>query len=217
MKKTTFRITAAAALALSMGMVACSSDDVKDGVDKAAASASDAAGAAKDAADKAGDAADKAGDAAKDAADKAKDAADKAGDAAKDEANKLMASLTKVTDAQGAEVEVPEAVKTEWDKYGAESGELGNITDVVARNDEDYVVNFSSGDTIVYSHDSGAVLIKGMIADTWFKDGGFENPIGLPTSPEVTNTDGSGWTQQFQNGTIEWTNAETGEWHAVVS
>ncbi|WP_146128815.1 LGFP repeat-containing protein [Corynebacterium sp. 13CS0277] len=233
MKNTTFRITAAAAaVALSLGMVACSTDEVKDGADKAASSVSDAAKAgadkakegadkagdvAKDAADKAKDGADKAGDAAKDAADKAKEGADKAADAAKEQADKLAGALSKVTDAQGAEVEVPEAVKTEWEKYGAADGELGAITDVVSRNDSDYVVNFSSGDTIVYSKDSGAVLIKGMIADTWFKDGGFENPVGLPTAPEVTNTDGSGWTQQFQNGTINWTNAETGEWHAVVS
>ncbi|APT84439.1 LGFP repeat-containing protein [Corynebacterium aquilae] len=226
MKKTALRIAAATtAVALSMGMAACSTDDVKDGADKVAAGASDAAksgaDAAKDGADKAGEAAkdgaDKAGDAAKDAADKVKDGADKAADAAKDEADKLSAKLTKVTDAQGAEVEIPEAAKNEWEKYGAESGELGAITEVVERNGEDYVINFSSGDSIIYGKDTGAVLLKGMIADTWFKDGGFENPIGLPTAPEMTSTDGEGWTQQFQNGTITWTNAETGEWHAVVA
>ena len=58
--------------------------------------------------------------------------------------------------------------------------------------------------------------LVGMIAETWKKDGGLDNEIGLPLKAEDKRDDNNGWIQDFQNGTIEWLE-ENGEFGAKIS
>ncbi|MCF4006844.1 hypothetical protein L1O03_06580 [Corynebacterium uropygiale] len=177
-----------AAVALTLGLAACSQD-----AKEAASSATDAAGNA------AASATSAAGDAANSAKESAGDAASSAADAAKGGADKL----TSIPTAQG-DVEVPAAVAT-----AAEENQLGEAVGVTKGNDEgQYIVEYSDGRYVVNTEDNGGVLIQGKIAETWLEQGGYDAEVGVPVSAEQRID--NGWTQEFTKGTINWT-SETGQ------
>lgn len=204
----------AMAATLSLGLAACSSDE-DDAKDAAASATSVAADAAESATSVAESAASEASSKASSASSEAEESESEA-DATVTETAAAGAELVAAKDAQGAEVMIPQAIVDEWEKYGGEAGHLGAITNVDNKNDEDYVVSFASNSYIVYTPEHGAVMIKGKIAETWFNDGGMENPIGLPEAAEQELTDGTGWTQKFQEGTIDWTQDDNGAFSAKV-
>lgn len=194
-------VAAAAVVALSLGAVACSSDDATKVKGSATSAAEAATSAAKDGADM-----------AKEGADKAKEA----GEAAGDKAANALEGMAEVTDAQGATVKIPAQAKALWEKMGGAKGHLGAITSVTDRNEgKEAIVETEGGQKIVYSKDTGAHIVQGMIAETWMSEGGLDAPVGLPTSDEqpVDN----GWTQEFSNGSISWLSDDQGTFSATVS
>lgn len=78
------------------------------------------------------------------------------------------------------------------------------------------LVTYEGGRHIVYSEETGAQPLVGMIGETWVKEGGFDASVGLPTDAEMVNDDGNGWTQEFTQGTIAWTAGDSGEYSAEV-
>lgn len=191
-------VAAAAVVALSLGAVACASDDATKVKDSATSAAEAATSAAKDGADG--------------AADKAKEAGEAAGDKAAD----ALEGMAEVTDAQGATVKIPAQAKALWEKMGGAKGHLGAITSVTDRNEgKEAIVETEGGQKIVYSKDTGAHIVQGMIAETWMSEGGLDAPVGLPTSDEQTVD--KGWTQEFSNGSISWLSDDQGTFSATVS
>lgn len=192
MKKITRGLmSGVAAAALSVSLVACSEAD--DAADKAGDAAEQATDAAGDAKDKAGDAKDKAGDAADDAKDKAGDAKD--------------GEMTDVVTADGSK-EVPaklaEAIDEHKDTWGA-------IQTVEQKGDKFLATFDDDSNNLVYSEDTGVVELVGQIGETWKAQGGIDSEIGLPTAEETKATEGTGWTQEFENGTISWLKGTDGE------
>ena len=192
MKKITRGLmSGVAAAALSVSLVACSEAD--DAADKAGDAAEQATDAAGDAKDKAGGAKDKAGDAADDAKDKAGDAKD--------------GEMTDVVTADGSK-EVPaklaEAIDEHKDTWGA-------IQTVEQKGDKFLATFDDDSNNLVYSEDTGVVELVGQIGETWKAQGGIDSEIGLPTAEETKATEGTGWTQEFENGTISWLKGTDGE------
>lgn len=176
-----------AAVALTLGLAACS-QDAKDAASSATSAAGDAASSATSAA----------GDAANSAKESAGDAASSASEAVKGGADKL----TSIPSAQG-DVEVPAAVAT-----AAEEHQLGEAVGVTkGSEDGQYIVEYSDGRYIVNTEDNGGVLIQGKIAETWIEAGGYDAEVGVPVAAEQRID--NGWTQEFTKGKIDWT-SETG-------
>ena len=106
--------------------------------------------------------------------------------------------------------------KALWEKMGGAKGHLGAITSVTDRNEgKEAIVETEGGQKIVYSKDTGAHIVQGMIAETWMSEGGLDAPVGLPTSDEQTVD--KGWTQEFSNGSISWLSDDQGIFSATVS
>lgn len=120
------------------------------------------------------------------------------------------AASTQVNTADGNTVLVSTALAEEID---AVSGDWGQ-PESVEESDAGSVATFAEGHMLVYSEETGAQPLVGMIGQTWQNDGGLSNPIGLPTAAEQRNEESSGWSQEFQNGTIEWVRGEDGEFTA---
>lgn len=233
-------LAAAAGTALVFGVAACGDADnghnaadharsagehVKEAGGHAAEAAKDAAGNVKDGAkDAAGNAKDAAGnvmDGAKDAAGNVKDGAvaakDKAGEKASDAreavTGKSPAEMVEVKDATGANVDIPNDIKTAWDNAGGANGSFGAIQEVV-EDGGNYLVTFKKGH-MVYSEKYGANPVIGKIAETWVSRGGLQSELGLPTAPE-RGTARTGWTQSFENGQIEWKRGDNGRFGSNI-
>lgn len=111
-----------------------------------------------------------------------------------------------LVDGSSVAVPVPlaEAINTH-------SADFGTPTDVREGSDGRYLVSYEENSHLVYSADTDAQPLIGMIARTWMEEGGLDSEIGLPTGREETAPDGEGWTQEFTNGTISWVPAPLGD------
>ena len=87
----------------------------------------------------------------------------------------------------------------------------------VQESDVGAVATFPDGNLLAHSEEGGVQPMVGMIAQTWVEDGSLTNPVGMPTAPERENDGGSGWGQEFTNGTITWARDDSGEFTATVS
>lgn len=76
------------------------------------------------------------------------------------------------------------------------------------------IAKFENGDRIVYSEDTGAVELVGMIGAAWDEQGGMDGEVGLPVAAEQ-ETD-NGWTQEFQNGVISWERDAEGNFDSTI-
>ena len=192
----------AAGSALLLGAAACSDDaqnDAKDKANGATSAAGDAAGSASSAAGSAVEAAN---------SDQDKDGkgdADKKGDA----------DSQKDADKKGEsdEKDLPADIKTTWENEGGKAGAYGMLKDV-DKEDGMVLATFQHG-WVTYSKDTGAVPLKGKIGETWVKDGGLKNKLGLPTAPEK-GTAAEGWTQTFQHGVLKWAKDASGKFGPTV-
>lgn len=121
---------------------------------------------------------------------------------------------TELTTKDGEKVVVPSKAANAQEELG-----LGNWGDPISAETKDNgatLIEYDADKNIVYSEETGAVPLVGMIAETWKKDGGLDNEIGLPLKAEDKRDDNNGWIQDFQNGTIEWLE-ENGEFGAKIS
>ncbi|WP_426706152.1 LGFP repeat-containing protein [Corynebacterium auriscanis] len=191
----------AAGSALLLGAAACSDEaqnDAKNKANEATSAAGNAAGSATSAAGSAMESATSESD--KD--DKDDDAMTGAKKADADD-----------MDGSDDEKDLPAEIKTAWDNAGGKAGAFGMLKDV-DEGDNNVLATFEKG-WMTYSKDTGAVPLKGKIGETWAKEGGLDNKLGLPTAPEKGDA-ASGWTQSFQNGVLKWAKDASGTFTATT-
>lgn len=184
----------AAGSALLLGAAACSDDaqnDAKDKANQATSAAGDAAGSATSAAGSAGESA------------KSESNDDNAKDGDKDDAK----------DGSDKAKDLPAEIKTAWENEGGKAGAFGMLKDV-DEEDGNVLATFEKG-WMTFNKETGAVPLKGKIGETWAKEGGLENKLGLPTAPEKGNAV-NGWTQSFQNGVLKWAKDASGKFTATT-
>lgn len=205
----------AAGSVLLLGAAACSDDaqnDAKDKANQATSAAGDAAGSATSAA---GSAAESAKSESND--DNAKDGdKDDAKDGDRDDVSKDEKADDKdADDKDGSDTakDLPAEIKTAWENEGGKAGAFGMLKDVDEENGN-VLATFEKG-WITFNKETGAVPLKGKIGETWAKEGGLENKLGLPTAPEKGNA-ANGWTQSFQNGVLKWAKDASGKFTATT-
>lgn len=180
-------VASAAALTLgATGLVACSNDG--EGEPTSTEIVSETATETEVATETAGADASKASDATDTAA---------AGDAEATE---------EITTADGATAMVPAGVKAAMDEYA--QPEWGEPM-AVEETDGGWIVTYDNEHYITWNENTGGAPTWGQIANEWITDVRLDQKLGFPVAPETENADQSGWTQEFENGTIEWTRGGT--------
>lgn len=180
-------VASAAALTLgATGLVACSNDG--EGEPTSTEVVSETATETEVATETAGADASKASDATDTAA---------AGDAEATE---------EITTADGATAMVPAGVKAAMDEYA--QPEWGEPM-AVEETDGGWIVTYDNEHYITWNENTGGAPTWGQIANEWITDVRLDQKLGFPVAPETENADQSGWTQEFENGTIEWTRGGT--------
>ena len=176
-------VASAAALTLgATGLVACSNDG--EGEPTSTEIVSETATETEVATETAGEAADNTDAAA-------------AGDAEATE---------EITTADGATAMVPAGVKSAMDQYA--QPEWGEPM-AVEETDGGWIVTYDNEHYITWNENTGGAPTWGQIANEWITDVRLDQKLGFPVAPETENADQSGWTQEFENGTIEWTRGGT--------
>ena len=176
-------VASAAALTLgATGLVACSNDG--EGEPTSTEIVSETATETEVATETAGEAADNTDAAA-------------AGDAEATE---------EITTADGATAMVPAGVKAAMDEYA--QPEWGEPM-AVEETDGGWIVTYDNEHYVTWNENTGGAPTWGQIANEWLTDVRLDQKLGFPVAPETKNADQSGWTQEFENGTIEWTRGGT--------
>ncbi|MCG7235228.1 LGFP repeat-containing protein [Corynebacterium sp. ACRQP] len=133
----------------------------------------------------------------------AADASDEAGAGA---AAGNAEATEEITTADGATAMVPAGVKETMDKYA--QPEWGEPM-AVEETDGGWIVTYDNEHYITWNENTGGAPTWGQIANEWITDVHLDKKMGFPVAPETENADKSGWTQEFENGTIEWTRGGT--------
>ena len=133
----------------------------------------------------------------------AADASDEAGAGA---AAGNAEATEEITTADGATAMVPAGVKETMDKYA--QPEWGEPM-AVEETDGGWIVTYDNEHYITWNENTGGAPTWGQIANEWITDVRLDQKMGFPVAPETENADKSGWTQEFENGTIEWTRGGT--------
>ena len=111
-----------------------------------------------------------------------------------------------ITTADGATAMVPAGVKAAMDEYA--QPEWGEPM-AVEETDGGWIVTYDNEHYITWNENTGGAPTWGQIANEWITDVRLDQKLGFPVAPETENADQSGWTQEFENGTIEWTRGGT--------
>lgn len=121
---------------------------------------------------------------------------------------------TEITLQDGSTVLVPTAALEAGDEVGLDN--WGDPINAENKGDK-WLLEYDAEKNIAYSPETGAQPIVGEIASFWKENGGLDyEEIGMPTAGEVKTDDNDGWTQEFENGTIDWVE-EQGEFVANVN
>ncbi|OEY23594.1 hypothetical protein A0K93_03445 [Corynebacterium sp. BCW_4722] len=75
--------------------------------------------------------------------------------------------------------------------------------------DNGWVVTYDNENYFAWNENTNGAPLVGQIANEWITDTQSENVLGFPLAPEEQKDDESGWIQEFENGTIEWTRGGT--------
>ena len=191
--------SAVAATALAAGLVACSDGE---GADSTATTAADGAS---------GTATVTNIETATEAAE-TETAAETATDANGAEGSTESVSLTT---ADGEEVKVPTGLVQAIGQYAdSEWGEPMKVTE----HDGSWIVDFDNDHHVAWNENTGGAPIWGQIANVWLTNEGVMDKVGFPTAAETPLPHESGWFQEFEHGTIEWTreNNDTGAFAANI-
>ena len=111
------------------------------------------------------------------------------------------ATTAEIALADGSTALVPQGVIDTIDKYGDAS--WGQPT-AVEQVDGGWVMSFDGAHYTTWKDGVGGAPVVGEIANSWLNDVRGARAVGFPTAPESENADGSGWSQQFERGTISW-------------
>lgn len=118
-----------------------------------------------------------------------------------------------VTTADGEEAMVPAGVKQAMDQYAeADWGEPMSVEE----KQGGWVVAYDNGHYVTWNENTGGAPTWGEIANNWLTTVEAEQGLGFPTAPETELPDGSGWVQEFEHGTLEWTRDANGIFSADV-
>lgn len=205
MKKMNRRIAAGlAAATLSLTMVACSQ------AEDAANEATDAAGSVANEATSAVDSAINEVESEVEGTD-TEDSDNAEGENAEEATDVAADGETTTLNTPAGDFEVPAAFATAIEGKVAEWGDVVNVD----TTDLGSVAEFSNGDMLAWAKDAaGEVPIVGKIAETWKNEGGIE-ALGMPTGPETT--EGTGWVQEFAEGSISWLQGEDGQYGPTIN
>ncbi|GAA3512364.1 hypothetical protein NUW87_06735 [Corynebacterium pilbarense] len=132
--------------------------------------------------------------------------ADKSADATDGAAAGDAEATEEITTADGATAMVPAGVKSAMDQYA--QPEWGEPM-AVEETDGGWIVTYDDEHYITWNENTGGAPTWGQIANEWITDVRLDQKMGFPVAPETENADQSGWTQEFENGTIEWTRGGT--------
>ncbi len=111
-----------------------------------------------------------------------------------------------ITTADGGTAMVPAGVVSAMDQYAEPSwGEPTGVEQV----DEGWIVTYDNDHYITWNENTGGAPTWGQIANEWLTDVKLDKKVGFPVAPETENADQSGWTQEFERGTIEWARGGT--------
>lgn len=103
---------------------------------------------------------------------------------------------------------VPAGVKAAMDKYADPAwGEPMAVEEV----EDGWIVTYDQEHYITWNPNTGGAPTWGQIANEWMTDVRLDKKLGFPLAPETENPDKSGWTQEFERGTIEWTRGGTND------
>ena len=141
-------------------------------------------------------------DTATETADATTSAADATTSAAADNAE----ATEEITTADGATAMVPAGVVAAMDKFA--QPEWGEPM-AVEETDGGWIVTYDNEHYVTWNENTGGAPTWGQIANEWLTDVRLDQKLGFPVAPETENADKSGWTQEFENGTIEWTRGGT--------
>ncbi len=72
-----------------------------------------------------------------------------------------------------------------------------------------WVVTYDNENYFAWNENTDGAPLVGQIANEWLTDAQAENVLGFPLAAETQKEDESGWIQEFENGTIEWTRGGT--------
>lgn len=111
-----------------------------------------------------------------------------------------------ITTADGATAMVPAGVVAAMDEYAMP--EWGEPM-AVEETDGGWIVTYDNEHYVTWNENTGGAPTWGQIANEWLTDVRLDQKLGFPVAPETENADQSGWTQEFENGTIEWTRGGT--------
>ncbi|ASR03021.1 LGFP repeat protein [Gordonia rubripertincta] len=101
----------------------------------------------------------------------------------------------------GTAHQVGGAIRTRWQKIGAERGALGFPTTNEYKSGKGRTSDFQAG-TITWSKTGGAQIVWGGILQKWRAQGAAKGYYGVPLGGEYRI--GNRFAQDFQNGTISW-------------
>ena len=125
------------------------------------------------------------------------------------------AEAVSLSTADGQEVKVPTGLVQAIGQY-AESdwGEPMKVTE----HDDSWIVDFDNDHHVAWNENTGGAPIWGQIANVWLTQEGVMDKVGFPTEAETPLPNESGWFQEFEHGTIEWTrqNNDTGAFAANI-
>ena len=142
-------------------------------------------------------------------ASEATDAADETGAAAAGDAE----ATEEITTADGATAMVPAGVKSAMDQYA--QPEWGEPM-AVEETDGGWIVTYDNEHYITWNENTGGAPIWGEIANEWI-NGNHESTLGFPKEAETPLPSESGWIQEFEHGTIEWTRGEDGAFAPIIN
>lgn len=118
-----------------------------------------------------------------------------------------------VTTADGQTTLVPQGVSDAMKQYGADWGEPTAVEETA----NGWIVTYDDEHYVTWNQNTGGAPTWGEIANNWVTSVRTDSALGFPTAPEEALPDGSGWTQSFENGTIEWVRGADGIFSANVT
>ena len=181
----------AAVLSLATGLVACSSDDA-DSTDETAVVEETATEVET---------------ATETAAEEAEGAEDAEG------AEGAEGDTTEIATADGETVMAPSGLAAAIDKYADPA--WGEPV-AVEETENGWIVSYDGEHYVTWNENTGGAPIWGEIANEWI-NGNHESTLGFPKEAETPLPSESGWIQEFEHGTIEWTRGEDGAFAPVIN
>ena len=185
-------LASAAALSLATGLVACSDEgESTDGTTVVEETATEVDTATETAG----------ADASEDADATASEDADAEGD------------TTEIATADGETVMAPSGLAAAIDKYADPAwGEPASIEETA----NGWIVSYDGEHYVTWNENTGGAPMWGEIANEWI-NGNHEDALGFPLEAETPLPSESGWIQEFENGTIEWTRGEDGAFAPIIN